>query len=222
MIRCVIVEDEPLAQQIIAEHIEKIPELTLIGKCGNAVDAFELIHREQVDLLLLDIQMPVMNGMDFIRTLKSPPAVIFTTAFPEYAASSYELPAVDYLLKPITFDRFLISIQRFLKLYVQPETERIHTFFKVNGRFIKLEHTDILYAQSIKDYIILYTMNGNFMTHMTMKHLDELLPSKEFLRIHRSFLVNVARITLIGKREIEVADQKLPIGKNYRNLLNIL
>ena len=116
MIRCVIVEDEPLAQQIIQEHIEKIPELKLIGKCGNAVDAFELIHREQVDLLLLDIQMPAMNGMDFIRTLKSPPAVIFTTAFPEFAASSYELPAVDYLLKPITFNRFLISIQRFLKL----------------------------------------------------------------------------------------------------------
>lgn len=222
MIRCIIVEDEPLAQQVIAEHIEKIPELQLIGTCRNATEAFDLIHREQVDLLLLDIQMPAMNGMDFIKALKVPPAVIFTTAFPEYAASSYELPAVDYLLKPITFDRFLTSIQRFLKLHVPPEPESTHTFFKVDGRFIKLEHADILYAKSVKDYIILHTVNGKFMTHMTMKYLDELLPSTAFLRIHRSFLVNRAKVTLVGKREIEIVDEKLPIGKNYRDLLTII
>jgi len=221
MISCIIVDDEPLAQQAIADHIEKIPELQLVGTCRNAVEAFELIHRKQVDLLLLDIQMPAMNGMDFIKALKVPPAVIFTTAFPEYAALSYELPAVDYLLKPITFGRFLTSIQRFLKLQVPPEPESTHTFFKVDGRFIKLEHTEIVYAQSVKDYIILHTLNGKFMTHMTMKYLDELLPSTVFLRIHRSFLVNKTKVTLVGKREIEVVDQKLPIGKNYRNLLVI-
>ncbi|WP_316817796.1 LytTR family DNA-binding domain-containing protein [Pedobacter nyackensis] len=219
MTRCLIVEDEPLAQQVIADHIRNIPELELVGICGNAIEAFEIIHRTHIDLILLDIQMPALNGMDFIKSLKVPPAVIFTTAYSEYAVESYEIQAVDYLLKPITYERFLASITRFLKLYVQPAPAKTHTFFKVNGKFIKLEHIDILYAQSVKDYIILHTIHGKYITHMTMKYLDGLLPSSIFLRLHRSFLVNRDKITLIGKQEVEIDRDKIPIGKNYKNAL---
>lgn len=218
MINCLIVEDEPLAQQVISDNIDKIPELSLLGICGNAVEAYEFIHRNTVDLIFLDIQMPVLTGMDFIKSLKDPPAVIFTTAFIEYAASSYEVAAIDYLVKPVTFDRFKTSIQKFLKMNTPPKHEKEYTFFKVNGNFVKLMHVDILYAQSIKDYIILYTLNGNYITHMTMKNLDELLPSDKFLRIHRSFLVNRANVTSVGKKEIQIGEDKLPIGKNYKDL----
>lgn len=218
MIRCIIVEDEPLAQQVMAAHIEKIPELGLIAIAGNAMEAFEIINCNQVDLMFLDIQMPALNGMDFIRSLKSPPAVIFTTAFPEHAVVSYEVGAVDYLLKPVTFDRLRASVHRFLKLYAPPEPDRTYTFFKVEGKFMKLEHENMLFARSIKDYIVLHTLHGNYITHMTMKYLDELLPSTIFLRIHRSYLVNRNKITSIGKREIVIADETIPIGKNYKGV----
>lgn len=219
MTRCIIVEDEPLAQQVIADHIRKIPELELVGTYENAIEAFEVILRTRIDLIFLDIQMPALNGMDFIKSLRVPPAVIFTTAFSEYAVESYEIQAVDYLLKPIIYDRFLTSINRFLKLYIQPEPEKTHTFFKVNGKFMKLEHADLLYAQSVKDYIVLHTTQGKYITHMTMKYLDELLPSSIFLRLHRSFLINRDKVTLIGKQEVEIDGDKIPIGKNYKNLL---
>lgn len=216
MIRCIVVDDEPLAQHLLEEHIQRVPELILVKICSNALEAFDIIHKEKIDLIFLDIQMPSLTGIDFIRSLKDPPAVIFTTAYSEHAVQSYELNAVDYLLKPITFERFCTSIRKLLKQNIDAEPELDYSYFKVNGKMVKINHTDIICAQSIKDYIIIKTSNANYITHMTMKYLADLLPSKLFRRVHRSFIVGTNHITSIGKNVIELGDLDVPIGESYK------
>ncbi len=216
MTRCIIVDDEPLAQQVIENHISKTEGLILLKKCRNAVEAFNCISQNNVDLIFLDIKMPSMNGIEFIKSLRKPPAFIFTTAYPEHAVMSYELEAVDYLLKPITYERFLSAIAKFLKQNVNSITVPPFSYFKVNGKMVKVEHKDIIYAQSIKDYIIINTLKGNYITHMTMKYLAELLPDTGFRRVHRSFLISLPHVTSIGRNEIELHQVKIPIGENFR------
>jgi two-component system LytT family response regulator len=216
MIRCIVVDDEPLARQVLEEHISRLSELALVKTCRNALEAFDIIHQEKIDLILLDIQMPALTGIDFIRSLRKPPAVIFVTAYPEHAAQSYELNAVDYLLKPVTFERFSISIQKLLNQKIDAEPKPDYTYFKVNGRMVKIKHTEIICAQSIKDYIVIKTLNGNYITHMTMKYLSELLPAKLFRRVHRSFIVGTNHITSIGRNVIELGDLKVPVGESYK------
>lgn len=220
MINCLIVDDEPLAQDVLEGYINSKENLSLIGKCSTAFEAFEILHQQQIDLMFLDVKMPGLNGIDFLKSLKSPPAVIFTTAFSEYAADSYNLEAVDYLLKPITIDRFDKSLTKFFKL--QPITiseEKTYTYFKVSGKLLKVEHSSIFYAQSIKDYLLLHTKNGNLIVHMTMKYLNELLPEKYFVRVHRSYLVNQTYITAIGKNQVLINEVEIPIGESYREVL---
>lgn len=217
MKNCLIVDDEPLALDIIESYVNGNEQLCLIKKCNTAFEAFEVLHHMEIDLLFLDIKMPGLNGIDFIKSLKNPPAVIFTTAFSEYAAASYDLEAVDYLLKPITLERFNKSLDKFFKL--QPVTineEKDYTYFKVSGKLVKVEHVNILYAQSIKDYLMLYTLAGNLIVHMTMKYLNELLPTNQFMRVHRSYLVNKLHITSIGKNQMLVKAIEIPIGEYYK------
>lgn len=218
MIKCIVVDDEPLARQVLENHISRIDDLQLLGKYANAIEAFEIVAKTSLDLIFLDIKMPVLSGVEFIKSLKTPPAVIFTTAFPEYAAYSYELDAVDYLLKPVTYERLVKSIARFQKLLpVHPQTS--HSYFKVNGKLLKLEHQDILWVQSIKDYVILKTTHGSYITHMTMKSISELLPQTLFRRIHRSYMVGVSHLTVIGKSEVHVGQVCIPIGESYKGAL---
>jgi len=220
MIRCIIIDDEPLALEILEHFISRTPELELVAKCGNAIDAFKVLHDQQVDLMFLDIKMPGINGLDFAGSLKNPPAVIFTTAFAEHAVKGFEMEAIDYLLKPITYERFEKSIHKMLKVW-QPETKapKDYMYFKVSGRLIKIQHADLLYAQSVKDYILICTKTGNHLTHMTMKYLSELLPSPAFLRVHRSYLVNQALVNLVDKNSIQIGNDRIPVGDNYRNNL---
>ncbi|TKC12078.1 response regulator transcription factor [Pedobacter polaris] len=220
MINCLIVDDEPLAQDILEGYINSKENLSLVRKCSTAFEAFEILHQQQIDLMFLDVKMPGLNGIDFLKSLKSPPAVIFTTAFSEYAVDSYNLEAVDYLLKPITIDRFDKSLTKFFKL--QPITmheEKTYTYFKVSGKLLKVEHSSIFFAQSIKDYLLLHTNNGNLIVHMTMKYLNELMPEKYFVRVHRSYLVNQAYITAIGKNQVLINKVEIPIGESYREVL---
>jgi DNA-binding LytR/AlgR family response regulator len=220
MKNCLIVDDEPLALNIIESYVNGREELCLIKKCSTAFDAFEVLHHVKIDLIFLDIKMPGLNGIDFIKSLKNPPAVIFTTAFSEYAAASYELEAIDYLLKPVTLSRFNKSLEKFFKLQpVNINEEKTYTYFKVSGKLVKVEHNNILYAQSIKDYIMLYTISGNLIVHMTMKYLNELLPESLFIRVHRSYLVNQSHITVIGKSQIQLNDIEIPIGEHYKETL---
>ncbi|TCC94440.1 response regulator transcription factor [Pedobacter frigiditerrae] len=223
MINCLIVDDEPLAQDILEGYINGKENLSLVGKCNTAFEAFEILHQRQIDLMFLDVKMPGLNGVDFLKSLKSPPAVIFTTAFSEYAADSYDLDAVDYLLKPITIDRFDKSLTKFFKL--QPiilDEEKNYTYFKVSGKLLKVEHATVFYVQSIKDYLLLHTNNGNLIVHMTMKYLTELLPAKHFFRVHRSYLINQAYITAIDKNQIRINEVGIPIGESYKEAINQL
>lgn len=220
MIRCIIVDDEPLARDILEIYVGKCPELILVRKCANALEAFNVLHTERVDLMFLDIRMPGINGISFVRSLKTPPAVIFTTAYSEHALTGFELDAVDYLLKPITYERFLKSIRKLLKVH-QPEpiAAKDYTYFKVSGKLIKVFHADLLYAQSVKDYIMIKTTGGNYLTHMTMKYLEELLPAGDFIRVHRSYLVNKSHVGQVNKFQLKIRDETVPVGENYRAVL---
>lgn len=217
MINCIIVDDEPLAQEILECFIERSPQLQLVKKCSNAPEAFEALHSMTVDLMFLDIKMPVISGLDLIRSLKNPPAVIFTTAFTDYALDAFEIEAIDYLLKPITYERFEKCINKLLKIYKPDAKEqKNYTYFKVSGQLLKVNHEELLYAQSVKDYILLCTTNGNHLTHMTMKYLTELLPAPAFLRVHRSYLVNQVFVSRVDKSSITIGDKTIPVGENYR------
>lgn len=223
MINCLIVDDEPLAQDILEGYVHANDQISLYKKCSTAFEAFEILHEQQIDLLFLDIKMPGLNGIDFLKSLKNPPAVIFTTAFSEYAVDSYDLEAVDYLLKPITQERFDKSLAKLFKLQpVQIAEIRDYTYFKVSGKLMKINHLDILYAQSIKDYILLHTTVGRYMTHMTMKSLMEILPVELFLRVHRSYVVNKDKIENIGKSQLQIGDEAIPVGKLYKTNLNLI
>jgi DNA-binding LytR/AlgR family response regulator len=219
MINCIIVDDQPLSRQLLTVYISRHPDLQLVGVSTNAIEAFDSIHQKQPDLVLLDIQMPSMTGINFIKSLKNPPAFIFVTAFPEHAVLSYELNAVDYLLKPVTYERFCLSIAKFLKIHLAPPPPPDYTYFKVDGRMVKLLHNEILYAQSIRDYIVIVTANEKHITHMTMKYLSELLPSAHFKRVHRSYLVGIQHISVISRNKITLGDIDIPVGESYRNVV---
>ena len=216
MINCTIIDDQPLSQQLLAGYIRRHPELQLLAVCNNAMEAFDSIHTRQPDLIFLDIHMPSMTGISFIKSLKKPPAFMFVTAFPEYAVISYDLDAVDYLLKPVTYERFSAGIAKFLKTHITAPPPPDYTYFKVDGRMIRLPHCSIRYAQSIRDYMVIVSTDGKYITHMTMKYLTGLLPSADFKRIHRSFLVGIKHITSISREEVRLGEISIPVGESYR------
>jgi DNA-binding LytR/AlgR family response regulator len=221
MINCIVVDDEPLAQDILVNYIQKSDQLFLVKKCNTAFEAFEILHHQQVDLMFLDVKMPVLNGIEFLKSLKNPPAVVFTTAYSEFAAVSYELEAIDYLLKPITYERFEKSLAKYFKQQpVADNEEKDYTYFKVAGKLIKVTHATIQYAQSIKDYILLCTDNGNFIVHMTMKYLITLLPESKFARVHRSYVINVSKVLAVAKNQLQIVDKEIPIGESYKDGLS--
>lgn len=217
MINCLVVDDEPLACQILESYIANTAELTWVGSCSNTFEAFAQMAACPVDLIFLDIQLPALTGIEFVRQLKQPPAFVFTTAYPDYAVESYELEAVDYLLKPITYARFSRCIDKYLKRTTTTTAVPAHSYFKVDGQLVKLLHADILYAQSVKDYMLVKTPHRTYIIHMTMKALCEWLPASQFRRVHRSFLVNMAHITVLGRQDIQLTGGIIiPVGERYR------
>ncbi len=221
MVRCLIVDDEPLAQQVLENYIARTPMLVLAGKCFHAAEALALLRQEPVDLLFLDIKMPHINGIQLIQSLKHAPAFIFTTAYAEYALQSYELQATDYLLKPITYERFRKSIDRYLKLQPASAEQAVkhYLYIKVDGSLVKVFHADMVFAQSLKDYIRITTTSGTFLTHLTMKSLLELLPEQQFKRIHRSYVVNLQHVNKISKDAVVAGTNTLPVGEMYKENL---
>ena len=221
MVQCLVVDDEPLAQQVIEQYITRTEDLSLVATCFNATEAFTILHQQKIDLLFLDIKMPVINGTDFIRSLQHPPAFIFTTAYPEYAVTGFELEAVDSLLKPITYERFSKSIGRYLQhqpvVFLEPEKD--YLYLKVNGNLLKLHHNEILFAQAMRDYIKVVTIAGSYLTHLTMKVLSDLLPSACFKRVHRSYIVNTAHIEMLGKDSVTIRKVTIPVGDIYKGNL---
>lgn len=214
---CLIVDDEPLARKVIEKYVQSIPEIKLEGSVGDAVAAFELLHAQNIHLLFLDIQMPFINGLQFIRSIKNPPAVIFTTAYSEYAAESYNLDAIDYLVKPVSFERFERSINKFLKT-IQPEQVEQKQFLliKHEHKLIKVSFNEMLYIESRKDYLMIHTITNTYIKHMTMKSIEDLLPAQQFKRVHRGFIVATGAITGMYNNALEVNKIMIPVGEKYK------
>jgi len=214
---CLIIDDEPLARKVIEKHLQSFPELKVQGSAENAIAAFQLLHTQTIHLLFLDIQMPVINGLQLIRSLKNPPAVIFTTAYAEYAAESYDLDAIDYLVKPFGFERFQRSIRKFLNDSSSDTLEKgKFLLVKKDGKLSKVFCRDILYIESRKDYVTLYTANHSYIRHMTMKSIEELLAEEQFKRVHRSFIVATEAVTGIYNNALEINKKTIPIGDKYK------
>lgn len=224
MIRAVIVDDEPLALEILESFIEKIPEVELIGKCSNALEANNLLKETAVDLMFLDIQMPELSGIEFVKSLRNPPHIVFTTAYPDYALEGFELNAIDYLLKPIAFDRFLKAVNKATDRIKNESTdvEDEYFFVKADKKLVKINYSDILYIEGLKDYVIIKCNEGRVITLQTMKSLEEKLPDQMFMRVHRSYIINLESITAVEGNTIYInnkQDKSVPIGKNYRDRL---
>ena len=225
-IRCLIVEDEPLARQIISRYVQQVPTLQLAGECANAIQAFTFLQQHPVDLLFLDIRMPQLNGNDFLKALQNPPKVIFTTAFSDYALESYELDAIDYLMKPITFERFLKAVNKatdpgttrneLKSVQVEKKTESF-VYFRADRKMIKVMLQDILYVESMKDYVKIITSNSTIISRQSISSVEAMLPEKEFIRTHRSFIVSLQKIRSFTQELIEIEKTEIPIGKIYRN-----
>jgi len=217
MYNCLIVDDEPLARKVIEKYLQEFPQFQLQVSVENATAAFELLQTQNIHLVFLDIQMPSISGLQFIRSIKSPPAVIFTTAYSEYAVESYNLDAIDYLVKPVSFERFERSINKFLKT-ISPEQEEQKQFILVkhNGKLSKVFFREMLYIESRKDYLIIYTTAETYIKHMTMKSIETLLPEQQFKRVHRSFIVAAESIIGIVNNALEINKKWIPIGEKYR------
>jgi len=214
MIRCLIIEDEPLAADIMRDYIGQISFLKLQGTCTDAVSALEFLRSQPVDLLFLDIHLPGLKGLDFLRTVKNPPDVILTTAYHEYAVESYELNVVDYLLKPIEFKRFVEAINK-VNLQPQntvPETITIHS----EKKSVIIPTQEIVYIESQKEYIKIQTTQSSHITKYALSKIEEELNPMQFIRTHRSFIISIAKIKAFNGHEVEVVGKTIPIGGNYR------
>ncbi|WP_299108237.1 LytTR family DNA-binding domain-containing protein [uncultured Tenacibaculum sp.] len=223
-IKCLLVDDEPLAIKLLEKHIGKIESLEVVATCNNAIKAFEILNTQQVDLLFLDIKMPNLTGIDFLKTLKNPPKTIFTTAYRDYAIESYDLGVIDYLLKPITFERFFKAVDRFVKdnktaVEVVPNKEAAEEFMliKSGNKFHKVILEDILFIESLKDYIKIHTTNNKkIVSKYRISEIEEELKEKNFLRVHRSYIINIDKISAFTVNDIEVNSTEIPIGASYK------
>ncbi len=221
-IRCLIVDDEPVARKIIREFVERTPFLTLCGQFEDAISTNALLENNQVELIFADIEMPVMSGIEFVKLLQIKPMVIITTAFPEYALESYELDIIDYLLKPISFNRFVKAAQKAkeyhdLKVNASPNTLSSYLFVRCERRIEKVELSDILYIESVGNYVNIYFEGKMFTAYLTLKSLERQLPSTEFIKIHQSFLVSFCKINSIEGNHIKINNKILPVSRNYKD-----
>ncbi|HVU58252.1 MAG TPA: LytTR family DNA-binding domain-containing protein [Puia sp.] len=223
IITCLAVDDEPPALDVVTRYIGAVPQLRLAGACANAVQALSMLQQYPIDLLFLDIQMPQILGTQFLRTLKNPPKVIFTTAYRKFAVEGFELDAVDYLLKPITFQRFLKAVNKIMDLPLQEtplppakngSPEFIH--IRADRKIQKIAIDDIIYIESLRDYCKIVTPSKKIITRQPISSIENSLPADSFIRIHRSYLVSIRKIESYTPEFVEMAQQQLPIGRMYR------
>lgn len=230
-VRAIIVDDEPLARQVILQYASDIPNLEIVCSCPNALDAHQSIREKNVDLMFLDVDMPKLSGLDFLKNLSKPPLVILTTAYTDYAMEGYELNILDYLKKPFSFERFFqafqkaeeqLSLIRLRENPVSSQEKPPYIFIKSNKKAVRVEIADIRIIEGLGDYIKIHLENSHLVTNLSMKKMEELLPSDEFVRIHKSFIVRMDSIQAIEGNLVEIGKQKLPIGNNFRQDFNEL
>lgn len=221
-LRCIIVEDEPLAAEILSEYITLTPALTLTEVCHDAIRALDVVHTHPVDVIFLDINLPKLNGLEFVKTLRRQPKIIVTSAYQEFAVEGFDLQIVDFLLKPIEFSRFTKAVNKLLQTPASPlparppAPVRPHYFFTVNKRSVKIYLDEIQFIESLKDSVTIHTKAKSYNTHYQLGELEELMRSDNFLRIHRSFLVAVDKIESFSAAEVEIAGRSLPIGRSHK------
>jgi len=224
--RCLIVDDEPLARELIRGHIQKLENFEIVAECDNAMKAMDALRSHHVDLMFLDIKMPQMTGIDFLKTLKRPPKVIITTAFSQYALDGFELDVVDYLMKPVTFERFFKAINKFFQSGAADSIEidggngindEAFIYVKENKKVIKIYLREIHFIEGLNEYIRIHTDNRRVVVKSSLHSIEEKLPSEQFIRIHKSYIVSIPRIRAFNATTIELDNAKLRIGRNYKN-----
>jgi DNA-binding LytR/AlgR family response regulator len=226
MIRCIAIDDEPLALDVIEKFVGKLPELKLAGRYTNALEAMEQLNKEEIDLLFLDIQMPEISGIQFLKTLKNPPMVIFTTAYENYALESYDLDVVDYLLKPIPFERFVKAVNKVKEIYDlrqskgMKEEEPGFIFVRSDYQMVKINLDEIIYIEGLKDYVKIFCGPKPIFSHQNLKAIESKLPPKQFARIHKSYIVSIKKIEAFQKSAVRVGGQEIPVGDSYREQMN--
>jgi len=223
--KCLIIDDEPLAIEAIEMHISKLESLRLLASCTDAIQAFDVLRSQAIDLIFLDIQMPEMTGLEFLKSLKNPPKVIFTTAYREYAIEAFDLDVIDYLLKPISFDRFIQAVNKYYDSCSQdvimpksPETHSENFFYvKADKKNVKINFEEIKYIESIKDYVKLVCNDRTIISKMMISQLITQLPEELFLRIHRSYIIYVPNVEAFSSISVEIKGHEIPIGRNFKN-----
>jgi DNA-binding LytR/AlgR family response regulator len=222
-INCLIVDDEPIARQIIETYCSHLPELKVVASCSTVFEAKPFLQNNQTDILFLDINMPVLDGVSFLKTVKNPPQVIFTTAYKEYAIDAFDLAACDYLLKPFSLERFLIAVDKAITALKRPDTpvssdpyEGDFIFIKADGKIYKLFFNDILYAEANGNYTKIVCTGQQVLSATTFTSIEKLLPGSIFIRLHRSYIINKSKIGHIEGNIVHIGTGKIPIGSNYR------
>ena len=224
--RCLIVDDEPLARELIRGHIQKLENFEIVAECDNAMKAMDVIRNHSVDLMFLDIKMPQMTGIEFLKTLKRPPRVIITTAYSQYALDGFELDVVDYLMKPVTFERFFKAVNKFFQSGTPENVEfeagngrnqDAFIYVKENKRIIKIYLKEIDFIEGLNEYIRIHTDNRRVVVKSSLQSIENKLPSDQFIRIHKSYIVSIPRIRAFNATTIELENAKLRIGRNYKN-----
>jgi len=224
-INCLIIEDEPLGAEILEGYILQLPFLHLVAICSDAIKAMSVLQKEQIDLIFLDIHLPKIKGFDFLKTLSHPPNIIITSAYMEYALQSYEHNAIDYLLKPIEFSRFLTAVNKLNKNlnvhqnFDSKEDVNNCIFFNVNKKKIKVNFDEILYIEGQREYIKVFTKDKNIVTKFPIGQINELLNDKGFIRIHRSYVVATEKIDAFNSTQVEIKGKRIPIGRSYKELV---
>lgn len=225
---CIIVEDEPLGVEILEGYIAQIPFLNLVKVCNDAISAMNVLQKERVDVIFLDIHLPKIKGIDFLKTLTNPPKIIITSAYHQYALEGYEYNVLDYLLKPIEFSRFLTAVNKLnfkpTVSYHKDETEKEspHMFFNTNKKKVKIFLDDILYIESQKEYVKIYTNEKSVITKIPLSQVDELLSKNDFIRIHRSFIISKKKIEAFTSSDVEIKGKLIPIGRSYKELVHTI
>lgn len=227
-LNCLLVDDEPLAIKVLEAHIANISSLTVGDTCGNAFAAMDILRQGKTDLMFLDIHMPKLMGHEFLRTLRAPPKVIFTTAYREYALDAFDLDAVDYLLKPVTLERLVKAVNKIINTIVIDEKEKPaiveaegFVYFRAERKMIKVKYADVMYVESMKDYIKIVRVNEKpLLVKQSISSLEEVLPANLFLRVHRSFVVAVDKINAFTNHDVEIGGKEIPIGRLYANQLS--
>lgn len=224
-ITCIIIDDEPLARQGLREYVGDCDFLELIGEFDSAIKAAGMIGSGKVQLMFLDIQMPKVTGLDFLKTLQQPPPVVFTTAYPQYALDGFELNALDYLVKPISFDRFLKAAIRAREFYEVRQKNKSNEaggiiadffFIKADNRLVKIFFDDLLYAEALQNYVVIHTREKKYITYLTFKSVEDYLPPSQFLRTHKSFIVSASKVDSIDANEICIGQHRVPISRNFK------